>query len=552
VAAQNSYERHRYDAPTSSHNTALLPQNDIEYAAKYILQTHSALVDRLAAEDSLHRTVIRIEGANRLTRGDFLHYEGNHANSLGITAGGSVRVKGVGTLFGSVAYVRNKMRGAYQNYAINAADYAPYLVGDTVSNGAVASERYFVQGGLSHTRGSWSYGVSGLYDGTAAAKDSQPRRSVYSYWLRVALSVAKTMPHYVLSASVYPEINKQTIAASSTLTTYRYLQSYGLGQWNRKESTPGYAYSRDMKIIGVGADVLFQLPKRSEQSWSMLLAAGFNYRYMQTEESSFKNLYATRNYRLTHSVAASKSLRRDVELHLLLQGELLVRRGEENVYEDKRQDAEQSLYDHVLVGTNWLYHLSTMSEQLQSKIVWQAARQHFVSGFVGARLDHYSERYDSPQMNIKHLSLTTNVGLGYCLNIPRNRQSLTSHRLASSHFNDKTSLSSRQKSHYDRLEVQLFGSYRAAMNNEYNAVNNSSDRIETAQAYIPYLLRGENQAALTLTATYSHALRRGRIGIEVLGKYLKRTAAPHEPVYNLDLSPHHNNNFATLAIFYSF
>lgn len=522
--AQDHYARHRYDAPTTTQESQTIDDNDVQHAALRLMQSQPALVDMLQKEDSSHRAMLRLDAQSDLTHGDYLHYDGRHTTLAAITAGGVMPVKGVGTLFGQATYSRSTRRGAYQNYAVNPSDYAPYFVGDTISDGSIDYERYFISGGLSHTSGVWHYGVSGLYDGTAAAKDNQPRRSVYSYWFRVALNVAKSSPDYILSLKAYPEINKQSISTSYTVAACRYLQSYGLGQWNRKESTSGYSYGRDMKILGAGTEVLFRLLPKSASSWDMTALVGYNYRWMQTEETNFKNLYATKNNTLTHSLAAKKSLSADVDVHLLLQGTALWRAGEENVYESQRQDDTQSLYDYVKVGTNTLYHFTSFNESLQAKAVWKMSPKHSASILCGAQIDSYDESYDMPKLSVKNLTLTPKLSIGYAYNGAKSS-----------------------------IDVQLSASMRTALDNTYAAAQDPTNSIELSQTYIPYLLRGEDNIAVGFTAAYTHALKRGAVGVEIEGKYLNRRSAPYEQTFSsVYFNNQHEIRQLAVGLFYAF
>lgn len=522
-AAQTRYELRRHDAPADSYESVWIESRGVESASMYILQAQPSLVGILAKEAGGARTLIRLDGACSHTRGDFVHYEGRRNAYAAVTAGGQRSVNGVGTLYGRVSYSRSTRRGAYQNYAESPSDYAPYMVGDTVSDGATGHERYFVSGGLSRTSGSWHYGVSGLYDGTTASKESQPKRSVYSYWLRVALSAAKTTPKTLFAVKVWPEINKQSISAYGTKTSYRYLQSYGLGQWNRKESASGYSYGRDMRILGIGAEAVFRLLPMTEKSLDATFSIGYNRRDMQTEEASFKNLYATTSRLLTHKAAVSRAAGGRFGIHLLLQGELLLRSGRENVYESRKQDGGQNLYDYVLAGFSRPYHLAAFRESLQLKAVRRIAGNRSVSVGGGARLECCDESYDAPKMGIRNLSATADISFGYS-----------------------------QAARRSRIETCLTGSCRMAAGNDYGMEGGAAGIVETAQAYIPYLIRGENRIEAGFSVTYSHALGSGSVGVDAEAEYLRRTAAPFVPGRATGFGTNRDRWAARVGLFYMF
>ena len=218
--AQNRSDYLRYAAPVQSQEDRAETETDIECSADYIFARHPEL-RALAYRNTRRNTVLSAGYDYWRTHGDWLHYNGNRTASLEAMAGSEAVIKGVGLLYGSATYQRSRQHGTYQNYAVRPADYAPYTIGDTVSTGSVQNERYVVQGGLSMGSGRFRYGVSGFYEGIAAAKEDQPRRSVYSYWFRLAFGAAFNTPRWVAALKVYPEINKQSISASSTVTTYK-------------------------------------------------------------------------------------------------------------------------------------------------------------------------------------------------------------------------------------------------------------------------------------------------------------------------------------------
>lgn len=498
ATAQARYDIHRYDAPSSSYENSATVGNDIENARLYILRSHPSIAGTLADSASAPNALLRFGFANQIASGDYLHSDGNHTTDLNVLAGGEMNIKGIGTLYGRALYSRFKQRGMYQNYAIRPDDYAPYLVSDTTGIGAAENERYLVEGGLSMSSGRWHYGVSGFYEGISTAKKTLPRRSAYNYWFRIGLSVARVEPGWMVSLKAWPEINKQSVSASSTQTPVRFLQSYGFGQWNRKESTSGYGYGRDAQILGAGGEALFRIIPKAESGWDALLTVGYNYRWMQTEESNFKNLYSSKTHRLWHNIAVSKGFR-SASLHLLLAGEAYIRSGAENVYENRNVDQEQSLYDYVLVGTNDFYHRTTFNESLRIKGLWRISPIHEVGLTAGARLEGYNEKYDSPQMVVKNYTVAPQAGINYVMD---NKRSC--------------------------LDINITATLQTPMSNTYDLGGITATPVtEMAQAYIPYLLRGESRWLLHASAAYWHSLGRGRIGAELSATHGKRTDAPY-------------------------
>lgn len=518
--AQTRFDYRRYDAPEQSQADCAETGTDVECTAGYIFARHPEL-RALDYNKSRRNTVIGIDYDNWRTHGDWLHYNGNRTTSIGATAGSEAFIKGVGLLYGSATYQRARQHATLQNYAVRPADYAPYTVGDTVSMGSVQNERYVVNGGLSMGSGRFRYGVSGFYEGIAAAKEDQPRRSVYSYWFRLSFGAALNTPRWVVALKVYPEINKQSISASSTVTTYKYLAFYGFGQWNRKESSAGYSYRRQMQTLGIGGDAVLRMRAVAPDDWDITANAGYSYRRMQTEESSFKNLYLTSTNRVTHNIVASRHLG-SMQLHLRLSGEAAWRNGDENIYENRKQDASQSLYDYVRVGTNKLYSSSDITESLAARLVVATGRGSHATLNIGAAYDRHREQYDMPYMVVASTGVTPSVALGYCASLGRNR-----------------------------LDWDATFSMRKAIDNEY-AVTQTPSATEHVQAYIPYLIRGEENWRIASSLVVAHALRHGEVGINARASYTRRTSAPYSEGYTIPICGSRNERLVSVGVFYAF
>ena len=518
--AQTRFDYRRYAAPEQSQADRAETGADVECTAAYIFARHPEL-RALDYSKARRNTVISVDYDNWRTHGDWLHYNGNRTTSIGATAGSETMIKGVGLLYGSATYQRARQHAMFQNYAVRPADYAPYTVGDTVSTGIVQNERYVVSGGLSMGHGRLRYGVSGFYEGIAAAKEDQPRRSVYSYWFRLAFGAALNTPRWVAALKVYPEINKQSISASSTVSTYKYLAFYGFGQWNRKESSAGYSYRRQMQILGIGSDAVLRMRAAGTDDWDITANAGYNYRRMQTEESSFKNLYLTSTHRLTHNIVASRQFG-GVQLHLRLSGEAAWRNGDENIYENQKQDASQSLYDYVRVGTNKLYSGSDISESLAARLVVATGNCSHATLNIGAVYDRHHEQYDMPYMVVENTGITPSAGLGYFISRGRNR-----------------------------LDWDATFSMRKATGNEY-AVTQNPSASEHVQAYVPYLIRGEENWRIESSLVAARALKHGEMGISARISYTRRTSAPYIKGYAIPVCGYRNERLFSVEVFYAF
>ena len=527
--AQNDlrYNLSKYTHPLStSYNDADANHSDLENAERYLFRLHSTLVNWLNGQDTINhreRNMLSTSFVMQHLTGDYLHTEGNRNTSADVVAGGDMRIKGLGTLYGQVAYRRQKQRNVYFNYTTRPDDYTPYLVSDTVSVDDIYNEWYTIEGGLGARKKHFHYGISGFYEGIATAKETQPRRAVYSYWFRLAMNMAQINNRWLWSVRLYPEINKQSISVSSAVSTYRFLQSYGFGQWNRKESTSGYNYHRQYKILGAGSDATFHLLPTFNGGNEATLYLSYNYRWMQSEETSFKNLYATKSHHLSHQLHAKKTLGKLVDLYFQLDGQTTFRQGEENIYENKKVNQEQSLYDYVQVGTNHLFHHNEQTEHLQLKAIWKASTSHAWGIHGGSVFYRYEDRYDMPKLKTATSALAHHIGLNYQLTLPK-----------------------------DQLDCNMSVSVRHPLEHRYE-IPLEHTHLEKAQAYIPYRLRSEHHWQTRVSLIYAHAIGTSdQIGFEFDATYLKRTSlADTTNLYNTLPDRRHALNLQ-VKLFYLF
>ncbi len=523
LQSQNLYELQKYERAETSYEADPAITYNIENSSAYSMHRHPSLVNLLTDSISGYNAIVKALYSKEHHHGDYLHYRGNDISEAGILAGGEMNVKNIGTLYGHAYYSREKIGSMYQNYAVMPEDYAPYFVADSMSLGNTVNEHYLVEGGLSMSHRNWHYGLSMFYEGINGAKTTQARREIYSYWFRIALSAARIMPQWIMSVKVWPEINKQSISASSSVKTFRFMQFYGFGQWNRKESTTGYSYGRDNKILGIGSELLFSSNPERNRPWNLTAAIAYNYRKLQTEETSFKNLYNAKTHHLNHTITLSWQLQSNMGLHMQLTGKEEMLAGEEYVYERQRQDDAQTLYDYVKVGVNQLYNRSNYTENLLIKGIWNATSIHSLSLLAGARTDWHKETYKMPDIKIENHTLTPLGGIGYNLN------------------------SGKQL-----LDIEFIARYRTGLTNRYSFMSLAPTQFETAQAYIPYLLRGEDRWELRASLTYMHQLEHGQMGICINAEYDKRVNAPVVAGWQSGYGPERHSLNLDISLFYMF
>lgn len=519
--AQEQYNIQQYDGNSNSSFEESMPVvSDIENASLYSWNSHPALVDWLQSKHT-PRSIVKATYTNNLATGPYLHYEGRHNVAGEVLAGGQMKIKKWGTLYGHASYAMTGKQGMYQNYVIRPDDYRPYLVADSASTGKNSYEFYRLSGGFSFTgRGGWHYGISGFYEGITLAMKEQPRHSAYNYWFRIGLDVAKTSPRWVAALKVWPEINKQSISANSSLTPFRYLQYYGFGQWNRRETTSGFSYARQMRILGAGGSVLFSLLPANERGWQATIDASYNYRWMETEETNFKNLFSSRTHHFTHNIAVSKAAGQNVKLHLLVSSQADIRHGKENVYENKQVDTEDYLFDYTLVGKNELYKNTWYSESARLKAVWQATPGHAFSLSAGSAIEGYKEEYSIPRMLSENHATSFMATIGWQMNHKRNH-----------------------------IDWEASAATRTTADNKYEGARTFSTN-ELSQTIIPWMIRGENRLTLGTTLCIMRDIGRTSVGVKSQFFYVKRTQEATHPSFSYGDNPHYTRfNVGVFCLF---
>ncbi len=417
AGAQNArYSVNKYKENGSSYDDRLNMNSDMENFSRYTMRRFPSLVGWTKEKDSIPErnvNILLVEYSNDIKKTEHKAWESAHTSISHLMAGGEYAIKGVGILYGQASYSKEKEHDIFSNYTSRPADYYPYLVGDTVNIGNPSNERYTVHGGISLGKDKFRYGIAAYYEGIAAAKKNQPRSSVYNYMFRFSLSAAYTGNGSQLALKLYPEISHQSIRVSSSLLTYRYLQYYGFGMWNRTESPADYNYSREASIKGIGTELIYHHQPQTLNDWELMLTAGFNHRHMKTEEANFKNLFESKTNHISHSIFTKKRLGGNTTFCLSYQGMENMRDGLENVYQSIRQESEQELYNYEKVGTSKLYDCHLYDEQVRARISHDIFKGIQIGYFLGLNYFETEENYDMPKLNEQLQSYAPLLGASF-------------------------------------------------------------------------------------------------------------------------------------------
>lgn len=514
-----SYQLNKFAEKVSTYEEVSQQTFDIENNYIYVLRRNPAFIDLFYndTDSTLNRYQIKrmrsesiLSGSVSFNKinGDYIFYEGNRLLEGSILAGGEKVINGLGTLYGSASFSSGRKKNIYSNYATNPLDYYPYLVGDTLGVGDINNEKYEINGGFSFKYKGYYYGVGGTYTGIASSKVTDPRLSVYNSWLRLNIGIAKIIKNNLYSVKVYPELNRQNIDANNhTQKSADYFLYYGFGEWNRRESTKDNIYSKLMTIVGVGADITYKRLCTNDKSIDYTFNIVYNYRNMNTEDhmgasssttDAYKNLFSSSTHHISPNFILSKR-HKDFLFILLLSGSNNIRKGTEHVYEKiSSSDKDSSLKDYVKVGSNELYRQTSFSNSIQLKTIYNVSSSHSVHLLGSLNYSYYEEKYIFPQKRICNKSLTPYLAIGY-----------------NSIFNKNS------------LEINVGFAARRAIENIFDLPAIDKETI-IKQAYIPYLIRGEDNNTFSLEIIYSHLVnQKSKIGTKVSFLYGQRTGASY-------------------------
>lgn len=403
-------------------------------------------------------------------------------------------------------------------------DYYPYMVSDTMGAGNIRFEEYEIDGGFSFLYRGFYYGIGAFYKGTSSYKLTDPRLSTYTSWFRLNLGIVKTFNEGLLSVKLYPELNRQHISATNyRQQSSKFFQFYGFGAWNKNESKGGYSYGRQMTIDGIGIDLAYKKLPQGIPGLHYSLNLVYNYRKMNTEEETFKNLFTSYTHHFKPELMLSKQ-KTNFHFYLLFTGDNNWRNGSEHVYENQIVSEEQKLHKYIKVGTNEMYSLRSFVNSLSLKTIYNYSPRYAYHLLAGVSHNYYEEKYIMPAKRIQNQSLTPFVGMGFNGNSTKHN-----------------------------LETTVLISGKQAISNVFD-LPNTADRISLLQTYIPYLIRGESDFSVLLDITYAYSLHtKNAIGGKLAGGYQKRTQAPF---MSHSLTDFHEKNrnvlFLNLCLFYLF
>ena len=481
-------------------------QTDLENSQAYSVRETGALVHWMMSLNdsvdtvwgSLHHqeyNVLRASYRNTNTVGDYLHYDGRRQTFGEVLAGGEYRLPGIGTIYGMASYRNGSCHDMFLNYATHPEDIAPYFVSDTLGVSTMRQEIYTVKGGFSFPLAGWQWGVDASYEGIAQSRTSDPRLSNYSHQMRIGLGGAKVLSHDIFSLRLMPEWSRQSISANGLQDGIRYFEFYGFGLWNHRESQGAITYGRIHTLRGIGTQATWL----HAGTWNWTLSSAYRLREMRTEENNFKELFGSTTHLFEQRLLVNRRFAGS-ELFFQLSAMEQSRSGQENVYEQQVQNAEQGLYDYVKVGTNQLYTSMCNKADFRTKYLYWLSSTSSLSLLGALTWQQQSEKYKSPVMKIQTQTLATMLGIGY-----------------------------QQQCGRLQWQTDLYALQQGGWDNKYSLFGQTTD-LQVAMAFTPYQLLGENhqQVGGKFACSYQvdgHHTVGGLLGVDYLKSDYRQVCA---------------------------
>lgn len=459
---------------------------DIENNYYYLLRKNPSFIHyQNISDSSAYKNIIVLDMFYNDTKGLYNFYDGNKHSGVKILGGGENNIKNLGTLSGFASYSTSKRYNVLLNYVSNPKDYLPYIVSDTIGKGIVNSNNYTVNGNFSFNAKNWHYGIGFYYRGIVSSKLTDPRFSTYSSELKFNLGAMKKIKNKIYSIRIFPQFDRQNISVKNfNQLSRRYYQFYGFGEWNRRESKSGYNYSCLMTIKGIGLDMLHSNLAKSEKPFRYLLNFSYKINKTNTLEPTNKNLFSSVNQYFNYNVLFQIQYKK-FDFHFLLNGNNKWQMGTEHIYKNKKVSEKQQLYDYVKVASNQMYNKDLLLNTFVFKTIYKLPASSFHT-LIGLNSFYYNEKYAFPSKQIRNINLSPFIGAAY-------------------------------HSHFKKNQIYLGTkfSYQNSLNTIFDLDFNQG-QIFVQQAYIPFLIRSQNNYAFHSDLNYIYSLKKKRnIGFQL-------------------------------------
>lgn len=344
------------------------------------------------------------------SKGDFIPYEGDGSTDYRAGAYGEYTISQSGTLSGAIQYAQ----GMHRNIGWSAMRlpelYFPYISTDSCG-GDFKFESYHAEGNYALTLKQWTLGVKGSFYGEQAYRLTDPRALNNTTWLRFNIGAARDMDGHLLMVDAGYGRNKQHMQLRYWRPGQqdRFFVCYGFGLYDTRQSGVSFGKSRMYYIDEYHARLQYLSPQN--RKLNLHASVAYDFQHMQTEESDIYNLYESRTHHLNPQFCITYNFQKDWKFDLMVEADLVRRKGYENIIEEYLIDKDNNIYDFRTIDTrqNYCRNMNHASAVLRASKQMGSVE---VSAQGGISTDNYEEKYKVGDYRVKLQTLTPHVKAG--------------------------------------------------------------------------------------------------------------------------------------------
>ncbi len=431
-----------------------------------------------------HSAIVYAGLAGADSKGDFIPYEGTGYTDYRVGAYGEYTMPRSGTLSGSIQYAQGKHRNIGWSAMRLPELYLPYISTDSCG-GDFKFDTYFVEGNYAFTLKEWTFGVKASFYGEQAYRLTDPRSLNNTTWLRFNTGVAWQIGRNLLLLDIGYGRNKQHMQLRYWRPGQqdRFFVCYGFGLYDTRQSAVSFGKSRMYYIDEFNARLQYWTLR--SQPLCIHASLGYSFNHMKTEESDIYNLYESRSHQFSPLLRLTYNPQNDWQFELAAMGDIMLRKGYENIIEEYLIDKENNIYDFRTIDTrqNYIRNTSRFSAALKaSKQISHV--QLSLQG--GAATENYEEKYKAGSYYIKVSTITPHIKVG--VDWQGNR---------------------------DDISLSILYARQSVSNNDYNVSfqNQQIAHLDFQHAFAPYAFRCAALDKVTASITWQHQIKKMAVGL---------------------------------------
>lgn len=460
---------------------------DISLNSGRILYANPVFTEWRKSTDSIngqHNAIVYAGMAGSDGKGDFIPYEGNGSTDYRVGAYGEYTLPKSGTLSGCIQYSQGKHHNIGWSAMRLPELYFPYISTDSCG-GDFKFDSYYAEGNYAFSLKKWTLGIKGTFYGEQAYRLTDPRALNNTTWLRFNVGVARPIGNHLLMLDAGYGRNKQHMQLRYWRPGQqdRFFVCYGFGLYDTRQSAVSFGKSRMYYIDDFNARLQYLF--NAQSPLSIHASLGYSYQHMETEESDIYNLYESRSQQLFPLLRLTYDAINDWQFELFSMGNIVLRKGYENIIEEYLIDRENNIYDFRTIATRQNYNRNTHSWTTAFKVS-KRIRSVNIGIQGGISTDGYEEKYASDTYRIKV-------------------QTLTPHAKFSAEWHATK----------DDIAVSLLYAHQSVSDNDYKVgmQNQQIPHLDFQHAFAPYAFRAANLDKVTASITWQHQLKKMAIGL---------------------------------------